>query len=973
MKLQIGERLWGFLVEEIRPLEEISATMYQMRYEQNGAQLIWLDREDENKTFAISFKTIPQDDTGVFHILEHSVLCGSRNYPVKEPFVDLLKSSLQTFLNAMTFPDKTMYPVCSKNPQDFLNLMDVYLDAVFHPLSLERPEAFWQEGWHYELEDQEGELRCNGVVYNEMKGAYADPDTILSAELNRLLFPDNCYGCESGGHPDHITELTYAQYLDSHRRFYHPSNARIFLDGTMDLEEVLARINGFLQEYDAQEVCTDIPRQMPVAPPEKTAAYEIGAGEDPERRVLLADGWVFGDFDDPERSLGVAVLCNALCSSNEAPLNRALLESGLAEDVKLFPVDGVQQLYVTLVVRNTSLEQKEGVRRVIRETLTKLAEEGLDHQRLHAILNRFEFNFRERDFGTMPRGLIYAMAVHDTWLYGGDPAQSLCLDALFATLRNRVDEGWFEALIRSILLENPHHAQLCLVPDAKLGEAKRQAEVKRLAEEKAAWSRERIEQVMEEFAQLRRAQERENTPEEKQTLPVLSLKDLPESIAPVRQEVRTMDTTTLLHQDLETDGILYLTYFFSLEDLSLEELTPLCLMAGMLTKLPTRQFDLVELQSRIERHLGQLSVGVSAFCKDGRPDMCTPYLTVTVSLLQHRKREAEALLREVLFHTRFDQTAAVERLLRQRKVAMEQRVIAGGNRFATDVLMSGQTAQGAVEDALCGLTQLRYLQGKVEHFAEEGEDLCAEFDRLCKKALTRERLTLSLTGPMDVSWLEGMRTLIPEGGGIGPKAEYALPSKDRFALEIPADIGFAACGGHLSAAGASYSGVERVAAQILTYGYLWETVRVKGGAYGTRLEVGPDGTWSMTSFRDPGCSRTLDTFRGAGEALRTFCRQEESLDKCIISTVGDSQRLLTPRLEGLRAATLYLTGRTQADLQQSYTEILHTTREQLEAFSFVLDDLCETAAVCVVGGKRLLDDCGTRLDKRELLTQKFER
>ncbi len=968
MNLTVGTRLHGFLVEEVRPLGEIQATMYRMRYEANGADLIWLDREDENKTFAISFKTIPQDDTGVFHILEHSVLCGSRKYPLKEPFVDLLKSSLQTFLNAFTFPDKTMYPVCSRNDQDFLNLMDVYLDAVFHPLSLESPEAFRQEGWHYELDSPEGELKCNGVVYNEMKGAYASPDTVLDAEVNRLLFPDNCYGCESGGHPDHITDLTYEQYLASHRRFYHPSNARIFLDGKVALDEVLERIGSFLREYDALDVQADIPMQQPVSPAERTVSYEIGSDEDGTNKVLLADGWVISDYADQQVGMAAAVLSNALCSSNEAPLKKALLERGLAENVEFVPNDGIQQLYAVLVVRNTSLDKKEEVRQVVRETLTKLAEEGLDHQRLHAILNRYEFNTREKDFGTMPRGLVYAITMHDTWLYGGDPAQNLCYDDCFAALREKVDNNWFEQLIRDLFLNNPHHAQLCLVPDSHLGEEKRQAEAERLAREKASWSEETIARVMEEFAQLRRAQERENTPEQMKTLPVLSLKDIPETVQPVRQAVRSLGDTTLLLQEIETGGILYLSCYFSLADLTLEELTPLRLMTSLMTQLPTEQSDLMTLRSRIEANLGRFSVGIQNIAETGRPDVTHPYLTVSVSLLPHRKQEALDLLEEVLFHTRFEDAKAVHRLLRQLRLTLERRVVEAGNGFAADVLGAASTARGVVDDTISGLAQLRYLQQLDDRFEEEGEAVCAVFRDSCKRLFARERLTLSLTGEADIQWLEEAREWIPQGNGMGEPVSYPLTHRGQLGIQIPADIGFAACGSHLSVANAAYSGVARVAAQSLTYGYLWDTIRVKGGAYSTQLDVRPDGSWSMSSYRDPNCSRSLDDFRNVGEALRAFCDQEESLDKYIISTIGDAQPVMTPQMEGLRAVLMYFSGRTNEDLQRTYSEMLHTTREQLRAFSYVLDGLTEGAPVCVVGGKRLLDDCGDKLDGREMLT-----
>ena len=404
--MQINDVISGFRIKEIKEVPETKGILYRMDHEKSGADLVYLDRKDSNKTFAIAFRTIPRDDTGVFHILEHSVLCGSEKYPTKEPFVDLIKSSLNTFLNAFTFPDKTMYPVCSKNEKDFLNLMDVYLDAVFHPLSLKDPHAFRQEGWHYELDSPDGELTMNGVVYNEMKGDYASPDTVLAAALNGALFPDTCYGFESGGHPEHIPELTYEDYLASHARYYHPSNARIFLDGTMDLPMVLARIDSVLKDYDRTEPDSDIAMQKPVAPEDTAVPYEIGAEEDSENKVILAEGWVYGDYTQRERGLAAAILSEILCGSNEAPLTAALLSKGLCEDATMGPNDGIQQSYLSLTVRNTSEEKIPEVWQTVEEVLRGLAKNGIDRKHLHSQLNHLEFVTREKDFGRMPKGLV---------------------------------------------------------------------------------------------------------------------------------------------------------------------------------------------------------------------------------------------------------------------------------------------------------------------------------------------------------------------------------------------------------------------------------------------------------------------------------------------------------------------------------------------------------------------------------------
>lgn len=386
----------GFILDGVKELPEMKAVLYQMHFRKNGAKLMWLSRREENKTFTITFKTLPPDDTGVFHILEHSLLCGSEKYPVSKPFVEMLKSSLQTFMNAFTFPDKTMYPVCSRNEKDFLNLMDVYLDAVFHPLCVTRKEIFLQEGWHYELDDPEGELTCNGVVYNEMKGMYASPDTLIDSLLNRMLFPDNCYRFQSGGDPEHITELSYEEYVANYRKFYHPSNACVILDGDMDIAAILTKIGKVFHEFEAQEMDCEINLQEPVHLEEYHCPYEVGGNEEIDNKVILAGGWVYGKYDEPEKNMACGVLADLLCSSNESPLRKAILEKGLAENVELAKMDGIQQPYFVLVVRNTSEDKRVEVWETVESALKELAEKGLDHNRLESILSRLEFNLGRR-------------------------------------------------------------------------------------------------------------------------------------------------------------------------------------------------------------------------------------------------------------------------------------------------------------------------------------------------------------------------------------------------------------------------------------------------------------------------------------------------------------------------------------------------------------------------------------------------
>ncbi len=959
--MEQNEILHGFRLLCTQELPEIGARLHRMEYVKNGADLVWLERPDDNKTFSITFKTIPQDDTGVFHILEHSVLCGSRKYPVKEPFVELLKSSLQTFLNAFTSPDMTMYPVCSRNDQDFLNLIDVYMDAVLHPLSVENPNAFRQEGWHYELDSPQGELRCNGVVYNEMKGAYADPDRVLVGQMERLLFPDNCYGCESGGHPEHITELGYEQYLASHARFYHPSNARIFLDGQVALDAVLAKLDSFLRDYDRLAVDTHIPMQSPVHPEIGSALYEISPEEAGENRVLLAQGWVRSRFDEPEKRLACAVLANVLCGSNEAPLKKALLEQGLAEDVELSPQDSMQQNYLLLVVRNTSQEQMQQVWQTVEDTLRSLAVQGLDHKQLHAAINHLEFVSREMDFGSFPRGLAYNMNVLESWLYGGDPAQNLCFGPVFQALRSGVEEGLFEKLLAEGLLDNPHQARLCLLPSATLGEEKQRREQARLADIRSGWSAEETQAVIDQFQALRKAQQQPDSPEALGSLPMLSLKDIPEEVGDIPQELHSLEDVTCLHQGVETDGIVYLDLYFSLADLPQDQLSTVALLARLLGQMATEHFGVMELRREIDGNLGSLVLYPTVFAPDGHPEAAKPCLVVSASALEHKKEDIKRLVHEVLGSSRFDNDQYIRLLLRQIQISMEQNVSTSGSSYAAQRAGASFSAAMAVNEAFSGLDFLRRLQELNRDFDARFPALRQELEELCRSLFSRTRLTASVTGPWDPDWLSGLIHQLPNLP-MGDAQRYQPAPVRREGIAIAAEVGFAAKAANLYTLGQHYSGSGLVAAQLLGLGYLWNTIRVKGGAYGTDMGLRSDGTLCLTSYRDPNPAGSLDSFDGAGEALRSFCQNSEGLDKYIISTVAATDPLMTPRTKGLMAAVLYFTGRDHASRQRLLREILHTSRADLEAFSRVLDAVCGRAGVCVVGGRACLEACGEKLD-----------
>lgn len=964
----------------------MKAVLYRMHYRKNGAKLMWLDRREENQTFTIAFKTLPPDDTGVFHILEHSLLCGSEKYPVSKPFVEMLKSSLQTFMNAFTFPDKTMYPVCSRNGKDFLNLIDVYLDAVFHPLCVTKKEIFLQEGWHYELEDPEGELTCNGVVYNEMKGMYASPDMLIDSHLNRMLFPDNCYRFQSGGDPEHITELTYEEYVANYREFYHPSNACVILDGDVDIAAVLAKIGLVFHEFEAQETEHGITLQKPVHAEECHCPYEVGGNEEIDNKVILAGGWVYGKYDEPEKNMACGVLADLLCSSNESPLRKAILGKGLAENVELTKMDGIQQPYFVLVVRNTSEEKRFKVWETIESTLRELTEKGLDHNRLESILSRLEFNLRERESGMYPEGIVNAMRILDSSLYGGDPAQNLCYGGIFDSLRKKIGEGYFEGLLKETLLENPHCARLALYPSKTIGEEKRRKEKERFQEIKEMWLPIKREQAVEELAWLRTVQGTPDTEEQLAALPLLSLSDIPEKAGEIPQTVRETEGCRVLVHQLETDGIVHISYYFSLEGLPEEELCAASFLRTLLGQAGSVNYTPLELQAELEGKLGRFQSYVDVFAGRGQTEECTPYLVVQASALREKMADAVRLAEEVFNSPKFDDLNYIRTRIRQLRISMEQHILMNGNAYAARLVLAGFSARGAVQEMFQGIRMLRWVQKMDDNFEQEGAGLLEELGRLCKKIFVRERATLGVTGELEESWLTEMVRLL-----ISRQEEAKIPAvstesqemrkgeeesrKELFAdatakgigIRIPAEIGFAGKGANLNLFGAEYHGSMKVAARMLSYGYLWETIRMKGGAYGTGLAVSENGDVVFTSFRDPNAANSLVNFDKAGAALRTICESNEPLDRYIVSTIASTEPLLSVRQKGIRAETDYLSGVTREMVCRERREILRTSKEDLMRASDVLEQVCENGGVCVIGGKDSLNSAGTILTQQQEL------
>lgn len=957
MNLKPGDVISGFAVKSIQELPEVQGRLVRMEYQKNGADLAWLDRDDDNQTFAIGFRTLPDDDTGVPHIIEHSVLCGSDKYPVKEPFVDLLKSSFATFLNAFTSSDSTMYPVCSRNGADFLNLMDVYLDAVFHPLSVKSPLAFRQEGWHYEIDSAEGELKRNGIVYSEMKGAYSSPERRLYHEIRRLLYPDTCYGYSSGGDPAAIPTLTYEKYKAFYHRFYQPSNSRIFLDGKVDLAKVLAKLDEYLAPYPRTKVDAEFVLQKPVSA-EKTMKYEVGADEPTEGKILLGDAWVFARFDEREKYMAMDVITDALAGSNEAPLKKALLEKGLCEDLH-FGVGGGYQLEVSLTVKNVKAENVKAVRQTVRDTLAALAEKGLDHARLEALLDHAEFVDREKDCGSTPRGLSFFTDAIDFWLYGGDPADAFRNASRFASLRKKLAAGWFEQLVREAFLNNPHHVALTFEPSNTLGAEQEKAEKAALAKVKAGWSKAQLEQTMAEFKELRAYQTTPDRPEDTAKLPVLAVKDIPLEGPVTKVVTEKVDGLTVVRPHTQANGVAHLQLAFALDDLTDAELADVPMLACVLGDLATAKHDIETLRNELDGKLGRFHMGYTVAGRFGT-DLARPYFCVFASSLESKWGEVLRLVPEVLLETSYADKAAIGNLLKQRRIGKERSTTGLGARPYPFRRAAAQlTVRGAIEERLNGFAQIRHLQQADAAFAQQADAYCARLAALAKKIFVKERAVACLTDNVPARWAGDLVARLPHGT-MGATAVHPLFPRCKEGFRIAAGIGFAARVAHPSKA--VYSGQGVVAARILSLAHLWNEIRVKGGAYGGNFRVNTDGDAGWLSWNDPKPGRSLDVYAGCGEALRAFVDGKDSLDRYVVSSVAATEPYLSASAEANEAMDHYLSGITNADLQRRRAEMLKTTKDDLRAFAKTLDQLAAEAAICVLAGAQPMEACKDKLD-----------
>ena len=962
--LQPGASAFGFNVVTSASIEELDATAYVLRHAASGARLLYLACEDEQKAFSIGFKTPPADDTGVFHILEHSVLCGSEKFPLKEPFVDLIKSSMQTFLNAMTYPDKTVYPVASTNEQDLINLMDVYMDAVLHPAIYTKPTIFQQEGWHYELDVPEGasvrdgQLRCNGVVYNEMKGALSDPMDVLDNAVNRSLYPDTAYAHESGGNPRAIPNLTYEQFLDTHARHYNLRNSYIVLYGDMHIERELEFLD---REYLAPGAARDAARQVD-APNElgfqQPVAVEhrcVHMKTTPEN-AMVGMAYVLGRSLDRKRIVAADILFESLLASNEAPIKAAIMAAGLGGNVVSYTAADHQQPYELIMLQNAKPEVAHEFRRIIEDTCRDLVENGIPRDRLEAVISGNEYDLRQRDFG-MADGVAIACDCLATWLYDDDAALSALQYApIYAELRRDLDGSYFEDLLRELVLDNKHYALVELVP-VEGDVPGTVSEEERLARAKAAMSDAALEQVVHDEAELRAAQEAEDTDEARATLPRLHVSDIGEANP---EPPLTCDTTApipCLKHDIPTHRLAYATYYFDLSHLGYAELPYATVLSNLLQQLPTSSHSASELDSYIGSNLGSLSFRCEVYSQPNWR-LARPKLTVTAGALSEKLEHLASIPQEIWSSTLFEDTGRMRDILTQMRIGMEQSYINNGHMAALGRAMSYVSPASVVAQQLSGIEFYRFLRELLDHFDERKDELCATLRELSQRIFTSTDTLVSFTGSD-----EDYRRFWVAAGTLGlskriaPAKELYVPAPEpaREAFIIPSDVCYVARAVDPRALDIVTDGRWSVAAQVLSYDYLWNEVRVKGGAYGCGFRALHDRQLGFYTYRDPAIDPSLERFDRAGAWLSGFDPSPEAFEGFIVSCASGCDAPLKPLALAKRQDGDFLTKREAGWREKIRRNMLETTVDDLRSLADTVSRVAREAPLCIFGGKDIIE------------------
>lgn len=955
-------------------VEDVQSDGFILRHKKSGARIAILSNNDDNKVFYIGFRTPPEDETGVPHIIEHTTLCGSKKFPVKDPFIELAKGSLNTFLNAMTYPDKTVYPVASCNDQDFKNLMDVYLDAVFNPNITKYEEIFKQEGWHYELTGKDDELKINGVVYNEMKGAYSSPDEVLSSQIYRSLFPDNTYSKDSGGNPEYIPKLTYEAYLDFYHKYYHPSNSYIYLYGDMDVVERLKWLDKeYLSLYDYKKVNSEINKQPAFDEIKNVEAqYSITMDDSQENKTYLSYNRVVGDSLDEMLYQAFDVLDYALVSSPGAPVKQALIDAGIGDDVYGSYDAGILQPVFSFVAKNANASQADEFESIIENTLKEVVKTGINKEALLAGINSSEFKFREADFGQFPKGLLFGLNCLDSWLFD-DMKPFIHLECLgtFAKLRKAVDTDYFEKLIQEYLLDNTHGSSVTVKPKRGLGNEREEALAKELSDYKASLSDEEIKKLIEDTEHLKKYQEEPSSDEDLRKLPMLTRADMKKNAMPFSNiEDELLDVKVVRH-DIESNGIDYISFLFDAGDFAQSELGYLGFFTNALGLVSTEKYSYTDLANATNIYTGGISTGTASHPDIKDRNNFVFKFEVKLKVLEKNLDKALELMEQMLLSSDFTDTKRLGELVAQIKARLQANLSSSGHLVAAMRSMSSFSRYALYQDELKGIAFYRSICRIEKELSESPKSVSDKLAAIAKKLFARNRMLISFTGNSEAYGnaklsLEKVIAGFNKMSVMGDQAEVHFNTAKEAFIDA-SQIQYVAKTGDFICEGYEYTGALRLLRIILSYDYLWINVRVKGGAYGCMNTFLRSGESYFVSYRDPNLSDTLDVYDRIPEYIKSFSPDERDMTKYIIGTFSALDTPMNPEAKGSRSMSAYLEGISYEQIQKERNEILNAQPEDIRRLADLVEAVLKKDSICVIGNENMIKESAGLFENVEKL------
>lgn len=957
--------LQAYEVQKEEDLRGIKAKGYLLRHRKSGARVVYIENDDNNKVFSIGFRTPPSDSTGVPHIMEHSVLCGSRNFPAKDPFVELVKGSLNTFLNAMTYPDKTMYPVASCNDQDFQNLMHVYMDAVFYPNIYEHEEIFRQEGWSYQLDSAEDKLKYNGVVYNEMKGAFSSPEGVLDRVILNTLFPDTSYANESGGDPEVIPELTYEQFLDFHRKYYHPSNSYIYLYGDMDIEEKLHWLDQeYLGKYDREPVDSRIRFQEPFAEmQEKVIPYSIASEESEEDNTYLSYNKVVGTSLDKELYLAFQILDYALLSAPGAPLKKALTDAGIGKDIMGSYDNGIYQPIFSVIAKNANEEQKEEFIQVIEDVLRASVKNGIDTKAIEAGINYYEFRYREADFGNYPKGLMYGLQMMDSWLYD-EEKPFIHIEALdtFEFLKKQIGTGYYEELIQKYLLDNPHGAIVIVTPE-KGRTARMEAELEeKLQKYKESLTAEEVEAFVQKTQALEAYQSEPESEENLEKIPVLKREDISREIEPIINEEMTLAGVPVIFHEIETNGIGYVDVLFDMSLVEEQDLPYVGILQSVLGIIDTKRYDYGTLFNEINVNTGGISTSLELYndVTNIREKAFKATFEIKGKALYGKLPVAFDMMREILMESKLNDGKRIREILAMLKSRLLMKFQSSGHVTAVLRAQSYASPAAKLKDMTNGIAFYETVSYIEEHFEEEKEKLSEKLIDLSKKLFCGDNMMLSYTAARE--GLEGLEEMVEKlKNSLHTRTEEDKRcvihcEKKNEGFKTASKVQYVAKAGNFIDLGVAYTGALQILKVIMSYDYLWQNIRVKGGAYGCMSNFNRIGEGYFVSYRDPNLKRTLDVYDGVVDYLKNFTVSERDMTKYIIGTMSGIDQPMTPASKGERSMNLYMNKVSAEVIREERNQILDAEQDDIRALYKVAEAVLQADQMCVIGGEDKIEE-----------------